>query len=127
MKIRIDTELKLQASFRPRKGMGEFSLTYFDELPDGHDYSWGSMPPASTFVPIVGPFLGEFEVTMYVEDISVLTVKWEAENEEEGKYFDGEVFSHVRKDSANFVLIPHRTREDFKDDGFVCARANMDE
>ena len=127
MKIRIDTELKLQASFRSRKGMGEFSIAYFDELPDNYEYSWSSMPPASTFVPIVGPFLGEFEVTMYVEDISVLTVKWEAENKEEGKYFDGEVFSRERKDAANFVLVPRRTSEDFKNDGFVFVRANMDE
>ena len=39
MKITIETKLKLQASFRDRNGMGEFSLTFFEKLPS-YDFVW---------------------------------------------------------------------------------------
>jgi len=125
MKITIEpTEMKIQASFRTRKGMGEFDIYFFSSPPENHSYSWGIGCPGEGQ-------LGDFRLTLWNHNEeggqdAVLTIKWEAENADEGKYLTGEVFSSDDKDSIKFLFVHYRSKEELNDGSFVYARANVD-
>ena len=117
MKIVFDasSSMKVQASFKPRNGMGEFTLYFFSDA-QGLEVTWGH---------------GEdfFMVSLWKPESDraeeMLHVRWEAETPEENQYFRGEVFCCDQKDSSKFLFVPNRSAGD--KDPFTCVRHNVEE
>ena len=114
-------DIRAQASFRSRHGLGEFSVIFFCES-DNLSFSWG-YEEGNYFNLTVWRAVGKDG------DDVVLNIRFEVETPDERDYIKGEIFTRDDKDSTHFLFVPIHTRESLKleEASFTYARVNMED